>query len=261
MFLVRSIRRRLVTGFTVGLALMLAMSAAAIWGLLQHQAALAHLDELVNNSPDKGLLLQKINLIFLPLTDHVNLERRDAILSLRRRYLDAVIVARTEAENFYKRCDQAGDSSANGSGGFVPRRELLHVNMSTVMKRLDELQRLGSEIDSFVNTTSNQRTGHLHWLNLEVMGHIAQVNNLIRSLPSHSNELHLGKPLQQESRSVSSSVTNCADTDRDRTAVLCRNSVFRVSLDFHSTAHNRCRCVQNCKRRHRLSSASCDGME
>ena len=96
--LLRSIRRRLVTGFTVALVLLLLMSVAAIWGLIRHQAAIAELDELVNRSPDRGRLLAAVSLVQRPLNARLDLSKPEAVSWIRTEFEKAVREAQKEAE-------------------------------------------------------------------------------------------------------------------------------------------------------------------
>ena len=65
--LLRSIRRRLVTGFTVALVLLLIIAGAAVWGLVQHQAAVDRLRHVVSERPNPDKLKGIITTIQCPL--------------------------------------------------------------------------------------------------------------------------------------------------------------------------------------------------
>lgn len=67
MILLRSIRRRLVTGFTVALVLLLIIAGAAVWGLIQHQAAVDRLRHVVSERPNPDKLKGIITTIQCPL--------------------------------------------------------------------------------------------------------------------------------------------------------------------------------------------------
>lgn len=82
MILLRSIRRRLVTGFTVALVLLLIIAGAAVWGLMQHQTAVARLRHVVSERPDPDKLKGMITTIQCPLYEIATfLERSEAALA------------------------------------------------------------------------------------------------------------------------------------------------------------------------------------
>jgi two-component system NtrC family sensor kinase len=77
-FLVRSIRRRLVTGFVVAMLLMLTLAGAGILGLLWHQDAVDSLDFVINRSPDRARVSREISRISEQLFQPVDLNRASA---------------------------------------------------------------------------------------------------------------------------------------------------------------------------------------
>lgn len=76
MILLRSIRRRLVTGFTVALVLLLLIAGAAVWGLIQHQAAVDRLRHVVSERPDPDKLKGIITTIQCPLYEIADFLKR-----------------------------------------------------------------------------------------------------------------------------------------------------------------------------------------
>ena len=208
MFLLRSIRRRLVTGFTVALVFMLLMTGAAIWGLVQHQAALSDLDDLVHHSPDKAQLLEKVNLILSPLsealaavaTGHADLSRDDAVISLRNRFIKNVRVAQAEAEEFWRRSELAANDPRKRAMGFSGRPNVLQSNMEAVRLRLKALEKLSEEIDSFATTGTERRFHHLQYTSMNAHLLIVAITNNVQRLPAYDKEKHVVTPLLAESQ-------------------------------------------------------------
>ena len=153
--LLRSIRRRLVTGFTVALGFMLLMTAAAIWGLAQHQNALSDIEYLVHESPDCAQLQAKINVIVSPITAAAravkngegHLQYEQTVFDLRTQYLQNVQSAQAEAAEFWKRSERVVDSSDQPLG-LSRRRNILQTNMRKVTDNLKLLQAYAAEFSA-----------------------------------------------------------------------------------------------------------------
>ena len=90
MFLFRSIRRRLVTGFTGALILTLVIAGFGVWGLMQHQTAVTRLNTVIHDSPDRARLLTMVYTIPIPLYARVDLQQDAAILAVRTEYIARV---------------------------------------------------------------------------------------------------------------------------------------------------------------------------
>lgn len=200
MFFLKSIRRRLVTGFTVALILMLMMTAAAIWGLLRHQTALSELDHLVHHSPDKAQLLERVNLILYPLTEAVDLSRDDAVNSLRNRYRQNVESAQAEADEFWRRSEQAAQDPRKHALGFSGRHNVLQSNLTAVKHHLEQLHQLARRIDFFDTTSQQQRIHHLNTISMQAHLLIVRITKNVHRLPAYDKEKHVVAPLQAEGR-------------------------------------------------------------
>ncbi|MEZ6062268.1 MAG: HAMP domain-containing sensor histidine kinase [Planctomycetaceae bacterium] len=107
MFFLRSIRRRLVTGFTIALTLMLVMAAAGIVGLVWHQDAVAELEELLLRQPDRDRLMAVVAGIpdTLNLNAQLNLKNPDALQKLRHDYHAGIVAAEDEFQEFRRKLE------------------------------------------------------------------------------------------------------------------------------------------------------------
>ncbi|MEZ6128530.1 MAG: HAMP domain-containing sensor histidine kinase [Planctomycetaceae bacterium] len=200
MLLLKSIRRRLVTGFTVALVFMLMMTAAAIWGLVRHQTALSELDHLVHHSPDKAQLLERVNLILYPLTEPIDLSRDGAITTLQNRFRENVRLAQAEADEFWRRSQQAAEDPRKRALGFSGRHRVLHVNMTAVKEQLNYLEELSIKIAFFESTSREQRIHHLNTVSMQAHLGIVRIANNLQRLPAYDKELHVVAPLQAEAQ-------------------------------------------------------------
>lgn len=200
MILLKSIRRRLVTGFTVALALLLMMAAAAIWGLARHQNAISDLNDVVHRSPDKAKLLEAVTLIQLPLAARVDLSRPEAVVSVRNEFLQRVQIARTEAETFFRRCEEEERKSQRWVNG---RHPVLQGCQRAVDRDLTHLQeKIAPRIRFDDDTNVYLRIHMLRDISLEAnLRVIAVVNNLTGDrLPSYEKQKYVEASLDRENK-------------------------------------------------------------
>lgn len=208
MFFLRSIRRRLVTGFTVALGFMLLMTVAAIWGLHQHQNALTDIQYLVHDSPDRAKLQAKINVILQPLREaaaaveagQADLAEEDTIVLLRSRYLDQVHAAQKEAAQFWKSSERVSNDPRKKALGFSRNRNIVQTNMQKVTEKLKILEAYASEIDSFATTRLEYRVQHLNVTGYNAYLIIADITSDLEKLPAWDKEQHVLAPLLAEQR-------------------------------------------------------------
>lgn len=209
MFLFKSIRRRLVTGFSISFLLFCVVAAAACWGLLRHQSALEALDDTVHNSPDKTQILQHTDLIMLPLiqvidpesqSEKINLEDDAVVNRLRIAVKLQIKKARDAADEFWRRCDESRRDPRRRSMGFGGRHDVLWANMQSVRTYLGELDGKADKINFPSHYRQVDRFNMLSNLSLEVQGLIARVVNNVRVIPAYDKELHVVAPLKKEAR-------------------------------------------------------------
>lgn len=209
MFLFKSIRRRLVTGFSVSFLLFCVVAAAACWGLLRHQSALEALDDTVHNSPDKAQMLQHVDLIMLPLiqaiypepeSERVNLKDNAVVSRIRRAVKLQVQEANEAADEFWRRCDESRRDPRRRAMGFGGRHDVLFANMTAVRKHLEALDKKADEINFPDSYSKAVRVTMLSQLSLEAHLLIARIVNNVRVIPAYDKELHVVTPLKKEAR-------------------------------------------------------------
>lgn len=200
MLFLRSIRRRLVTGFTVALGFMLLMTAAAIWGLARHQQAINDIEYLVHESPDRAKLESNIYLIIQPLeeaaralnAEQADLSQKETIFGLRSRYLRNVQNAQTEAAEFWKRSEKlAAEDARKQSLGIARRRNILQTNMRQVTEKLRVLESYTAEIDSFATTSREQHMENLQRTAFNTFQVISDITANLKKLPEWNKEQHV----------------------------------------------------------------------
>jgi len=205
-FFLRSIRRRLVSGFTIALGFMTLMTIAALWALHQHQIALQEIEFLVHDSPDKAQLLEKVSLVLHPLWDatlavkdrRADLSREETIYGLQTRYLKNVRAAQEEAKIYWSRSEQVINDPRNEGPGFSPGKKILQSNMEAVTLKLKVLETFEKEIGSFATTHSDHRARQLEATGFNVHYVIADIMSNIQRLPTYDKEKHVLVPLRDK---------------------------------------------------------------
>lgn len=209
MFLFKSIRRRLVTGFSISFLLFCVVAAAACWGLLRHQSALETLDHTVHNSPDKAQVLERVDLILLPVlqslypgesSPRVDLSDNIVISRIRTSMKQKIKEAKEAADEFWIRCEESRNDPNRRSVGFGGRHDVLYANMDAVSAHLKELNRIADGI-SFTDSDSEAvRRDLLDRRSLRAHLLVARIVNNLRVIPAYDKELHVVAPLKREAR-------------------------------------------------------------
>ena len=207
-FLFRSIRRRLVTGFTGALILTLVIAGFGVWGLMQHQTAVTRLNTVIHDSPDRARLLTMVYTIPIPLYARVDLQQDAAILAVRTEYIARVKATQSELTEFWKRCeDAAREPMVRGIG--QGRHPVLQVTMQAVKTDLETLASMANEIDFFPGTPKYVRESEVQNFGLKANLIVADIGNKLERLPSFEKERFVAASLQNEaslSRSALSKV-------------------------------------------------------
>lgn len=212
MFLLKSIRRRLVTGFTVALGFMLMMAGFAVWGLLHHQEAIDRLEHLVHHSPSRTTVTEAIHRIqlplHLPLANQADLSQDATIRQIRIDYLKAVQSARIVTEDYWRKSEAAG-SGPSGSEVFHHRRHpLLQVTLQNVSRYLDELEKIGGQIQFSADTKKESRYFLLREIIFRVDSLEANIFNNLQRLPSYDKEQNVLASLESEKRQSAALLKN-----------------------------------------------------
>lgn len=179
MFLVSSIRRRLVSGFVVAMLLMLVLAGAGIAGLIWHQEMVDDLSFQLYKSPNRTQLIEKISLIghHLFLFRPTDLRQPESVMQLRGGFRQQVDSAVFELGEFRGRIEALQQSPE------------LHQQRNKVLIRLDgiaaELGRLLEYSARLRLVTTVAERDSYHALQAEVMSSVLQIRNALINLPAY----------------------------------------------------------------------------
>jgi len=104
-FLVRTIRRRLLTMFAVALLLMTGMAVIGICGLVWHQEAVDDLDFLLHRSPNREQLSRSVGRVYESLCNSLDLKKSESVLELKTSYDSHVKEAEEALFDFRRRIE------------------------------------------------------------------------------------------------------------------------------------------------------------
>lgn len=105
MFLIRSIRRRLVLLFFAALCLILVLGGVGLQGLLWHLEALDDLNFLLHESPDQERLSRTVSRIGEALHTRLDPRKPDAAVQLQLSCADCIQKAQEELFEFRRRIE------------------------------------------------------------------------------------------------------------------------------------------------------------
>ncbi|HIF01731.1 MAG: HAMP domain-containing sensor histidine kinase [Fuerstiella sp.] len=197
MFFLRSIRRRLVTGFTISLVLLLAMSAAAILGLVWHQQAVAEFSSVVHDSPDKEKLIVVVADTLIALKSNIVSHRPEAVQKIRDDFRNKVNVAISEAQQFRKRIEQTviASEASRQLGG----RAILSTRLTTIDEELKTLSGLEFQIQF---TNDGRAPELIDKVRTKASEHVARIFEVLGGLPAYRAEQTVAGLLREQQRST-----------------------------------------------------------
>ncbi len=183
MFFLRSMRRRLVTGFTIAIALLLAVATAAILGLIWHQQAVDEFKTLVHHSPDKGKLIEDLSEILIALKSNVAPHRPEAAQKIKNDYREKVEDTIGEARKFRQRIEQTMNGlelSQRGVGTAI-----LSMKLATVDEELLKLSLLEKQIQFRHDGTSPELITEIR---MKASEHVLRIFEVLGRLPAYQTE-------------------------------------------------------------------------
>ena len=191
MFLLRSIRRRLVSLLGLAFGLMLALAGIGLFGLLGHREAVQDLDFLLYKSPNKDQLSRAVTRISESLFNELDLKQPAAVEVQRARLQTAIETAVESLFDFRRKFE-----------ALPPSEELSLQQRGQVLKRLDqvygELHRLTKLEGGLraINTPEDQRA--VDQLRIAAASSVTQIQRTLDTLPAYQTHSHVELSLAKE---------------------------------------------------------------
>ncbi len=192
MFLVRSIRRRLVSGFFVALVLMLFLAGAGAIGVIWHQEAVDELSFLLYRSPNRDQLSRSIYRISGELYPQMDLRQPQAVSVMQASYRARIEEAFAELAEFRTRIEN------------MPHAPELYQQRNHVLSRLDgtaaELNHLASLISRLKVISTPADQAELHEIRSIAQIFVGKAQQLLDNLPAYEQRHWLERSLENEKK-------------------------------------------------------------
>ena len=147
-FLIRSIRRRLILLFSVALGLILLLGGAGLQGLLWHLEAVDDLDFLLHESPDQDKLSRAVSRIGESLHTRLDPRKPGAAEQLQQSCAGCIQKAQEELFEFRRRIEHLPFQNEED----LRQREIALGRLDAVYGELYQLRQLNSQISSMAAT-------------------------------------------------------------------------------------------------------------
>lgn len=182
MFLVSTIRRRMVSGFAIALVLMLFLAGAGIMGLVWHQEAVSELSFVLYESPNRDQLSKSLSDIGLELYRGTNVKDAAEVSSLRSELRKRIGHAADELNSFREKVEQLQQSPE------------LHQQRNHVLGRLDvigsELGRLHAISNQIRPLPNDADFVQFEAIRTATMMSIGRAQRLLDNLPAYHEHKH-----------------------------------------------------------------------
>jgi len=196
-FLVRSIRRRLISLFAGALLLMIVLAGIGIVGLIWHQEAVDDLDFLLHRSPNRDHLSRSVSRVHEALYSSLDMRRLDSVQTLRKICMMQVDEARNALFDFRRRIES-----------LTPTTQLALQQRNQVLQRLDsiygEILHLEAVTGELAVTTTEQQILALADLRFRAGAAVNRIQKTLDTLPAYQTkdwvELSLRKERERSSR-------------------------------------------------------------
>lgn len=190
-FLIRSIRRRLVLLFFAALCLILLLGGVGLQGLLWHLEALDDLNFLLHESPDQERLSRTVSRIGESLHTRLDPRKPDAAAQLQLSCADCIQKAQEELFEFRRRIEHLPFQNEQD----LRQREIALGRLDAVYGELYQLRQLNSQITAQAVTTDLANFRDLqHRCGLA----ISQIQRTLETLPAWQTRHWLQQSQQRE---------------------------------------------------------------
>ena len=191
MFLVRTIRRRLVSMFAVALLLMTGMAVSGIFGLIWHQEAVDDLDFLLHRSPNQEHLSRAVSRVSESFCTPLDLRKPEAVNELRFSYVGHLKDAESALFDFRRRIESLPLTT-----------QLTQQQRNQVLFRLDkiygELYLLSELVKDFRPIDSGNDTRSFDLLQLQADRIVNRIQKGLETLPAYQAKNWVALSLEKE---------------------------------------------------------------
>lgn len=191
MFLLRTIRRRLVTLYAAALAMLTVLGGIGIHGLLLHQEVVDDLDFLLHRSPNQEQLSRAVSRISESLCESLDLRKGDAVRALHSGYVTHVKEAESALFDFRRRIESLPLSS-----------EMTPAKREQVLQRLDrmygEIGLLARLSQEFRTVTTDDDLRQMEDVRMKADRTVVRIQRSLEALPAYHAKTWVSLSLEKE---------------------------------------------------------------
>ncbi|MBL8818357.1 MAG: HAMP domain-containing histidine kinase [Planctomyces sp.] len=182
MFLVRTIRRRMVSGFAIALVLMLVLSGAGIMGLIWHQEAVSELAFVLYESPNRDQLSKSLNEVGLELFQAGSLREPQEVSRLQSVFRNRINSAMEELSTFRERVEQLQQTPQ-----LLQQRNHVLGRLDVISAELGRMFSLSQQLKPIQNEAEQR---HFEAVRTATMMSIVRTQRLLDNLPAYHEHQH-----------------------------------------------------------------------
>ncbi|RLS29293.1 MAG: hypothetical protein DWH78_14910 [Planctomycetota bacterium] len=147
-FLVRTIRRRLVSLHALALMLMIGMATIGVMGLIWHQEAVDDLDFLLHRSPNREHLSRSVGRVYESLCTALDLRKSASVAEMRASYVTHVREAESALFDFRRRIESmplTAELTQQQRQQVLSRLDRIYFEINLLQKMASELQVISTD--------------------------------------------------------------------------------------------------------------------
>jgi signal transduction histidine kinase len=199
-FFLRNIHRRLVTGFSLALLLVIALASVGAVGLLWHQQAIADLEYVLDKGPDRNGLQTSFTDINLAASSPIDLTDPESIGALEVEFDRAVALGKNNLTEFRRRIEDMKLKPTFETGQLMSTRPQVFKRIRSMELQLAQYDRISSILSALPDLNEKEQTDTLMNFRLEVFEVCTTLRTGVLSLPAYQDPKYLKANLDDEKK-------------------------------------------------------------
>ena len=199
-FFLRNIQRRLVTGFSLALLLVIALASVGAVGLVWHQQAIEDLEYVLDEGPDRNALSRSFSEISWQANIQIELPDSADVFELRNGFLHAVKTSRENLSEFRLRIEDMKLQPTDETRSLVSNRPQVFERIKKIDQQLLRLGVVGTLLETLSDLPVSEQARELRMFRRQVMDLVDELQSRIESLPAYQNPQFVKANLEREKK-------------------------------------------------------------
>ncbi len=200
MFFLRNIHRRMVTGFSVALLLVILLASVGAVGLVWHQQAIDDLEYVLDKGPDRNGLSRSFSEISWQANIQIELPDSVAVSELKEKFHKAVDTSKDSLAEFRIRIEDMKLKPTDETRLLILNRPQVLRRINRIEEQLIRLHVIGTMLDALSDLSESHQGGELRAFRRQVMDLVDDLQNRIESLPAYQNPQFVKANLEREKK-------------------------------------------------------------